>query len=436
MRSIRDDSGQMLVLSALSMTVLLGFMALATDVGMLFHTKRNLQTAADAAATAAALNESFGYSATDAATASATANGWSTTLKTNQAPPTSVTSATLTVNTPPLSGFHKGNAFSYVEVYLTAPNPTFFMKLFGFGSESVTARAVAGTPGVAKNDMWLMNPTGTDLTLQGSSTIDAADGAGTAGIYLNSSSSTTISITGNSNTVTASAIDAVGNTTATVNGTTVYPNSPPESDPFGSRVTNGEPDVTKNCTATNPKLTTTTPYDAAGGVACFTGNNVDISGDTLENGTFVFENGVTAAGTGGNTTITNGTIDVYGGQFTQLSSSNLNITAPTTVGQWNDGIAILVPTTNTSYTQGAACDKNKNDTTDLMVQFGSSNQTLDGMIYAPNATLELHDQGGGGVTATAVVAGALCLSPSTVTLPSYNAAHPSTTPLTSVALVE
>ena len=56
MRALKEERGQMLVLVALSMTVLLGFLALAIDVGLLFRAKRNLQVAADAAAVAGAMD--------------------------------------------------------------------------------------------------------------------------------------------------------------------------------------------------------------------------------------------------------------------------------------------------------------------------------------------------------------------------------------------
>lgn len=50
----RDESGQAMVLVALLMTVLLGFAALALDLGFGYHQKSDLQTAADAAALATA----------------------------------------------------------------------------------------------------------------------------------------------------------------------------------------------------------------------------------------------------------------------------------------------------------------------------------------------------------------------------------------------
>jgi Flp pilus assembly protein TadG len=46
---LRDESGQTLIFVALSMTVMLGVVAMATDVGTLFHDRRSLQIAADSA---------------------------------------------------------------------------------------------------------------------------------------------------------------------------------------------------------------------------------------------------------------------------------------------------------------------------------------------------------------------------------------------------
>lgn len=66
MRSLRDESGQTLVLVALSMTFLLGCMALAIDIGLIFRSHRNTQIAADAAAIAAALDYKYNASITSA----------------------------------------------------------------------------------------------------------------------------------------------------------------------------------------------------------------------------------------------------------------------------------------------------------------------------------------------------------------------------------
>ena len=54
MRLRRDERGQAIILVALAMTVLLGFAALALDVGSWFHAQRQLQGSVDAGALAAA----------------------------------------------------------------------------------------------------------------------------------------------------------------------------------------------------------------------------------------------------------------------------------------------------------------------------------------------------------------------------------------------
>ena len=61
---LKEESGQVLVVAVLSMTALMGFMALATDVGMLFWNRRNMQIAADAAAIAGALDYLYNGSTT------------------------------------------------------------------------------------------------------------------------------------------------------------------------------------------------------------------------------------------------------------------------------------------------------------------------------------------------------------------------------------
>ena len=75
MRIHRDERGQTIILVALSLPLLLGFVGIATDVGALFKDKRTMQTAADAAAIAGALNLSNGNWNAAAKAASST-NGY------------------------------------------------------------------------------------------------------------------------------------------------------------------------------------------------------------------------------------------------------------------------------------------------------------------------------------------------------------------------
>ncbi len=426
-RNRDSESGQALVLVALSMAVLMGFMALAIDVGLLFRSRRNLQIAADSAATAAALNYLYYGDVTRAKAAGAAAAGAN-----------GVTiSATNDIHTPPLSGPSSGTSIgAYFEVIPQQAVGTNFMGVTThLNTFTVMARAVAGTPTTAKACVYIGNPTASDaLHIQGSTTLTASN----CGIYVNSSASDAVQITGNSSTISATYFDINGGYSGhQTHPTPMSPNVGAVSDPLG---TIPGPTPATDCTVTNTVTvatvtsSTSIPVTSSGttpayGITCFSATNVSLSsGLTLSGGTFaagtiyVFENGVTIP-TGATVTVNSGTLDLYGvgssaGTLNQASNSLLNITAPTK-GPYN-ALAIMQPAGNT---------------TQLQVQFGSNNETLDGMIYAPGAEVFLQDNGGG-VTASGVVADTMFIKSSSLTIPSYSAAHPTTTPLRKVTMVE
>ncbi len=128
------EKGQMLVIFAVLVVVLLGFVAMTIDVGMAFVEKRHLQNAVDAAALAAAQDLANGESD---ATVTATAidylqrNGYDG------------TDDTLEVNIPPTSGTYAGLS-GYVEVKASADAPTAFLSLFMDGPFTPDARGGQG----------------------------------------------------------------------------------------------------------------------------------------------------------------------------------------------------------------------------------------------------------------------------------------------------
>ena len=162
-RILNDESGQVLALTLVSMSLLLACIALAVDVGMLSRAKRNAQIAADAAAIAAAL-----------ATQYPNANVTPTQAADNAAGVNGITDPSqVTVTPSPTNGYHTGAG--YVEVKILQPNPTVFMSMFGFSNVTVGARAVAGTvPGPAC--IYILDPTdASTLYLQGNAHITAPD---------------------------------------------------------------------------------------------------------------------------------------------------------------------------------------------------------------------------------------------------------------------
>src|ERR1022692_3739732 len=110
MRMRKDESGQVLVLTVLCMTILTGFLALAIDVGLLFRASRNMQIAADAAVIAGALDYKYNNSATSAqaaAVAAAAANG---VTATGTCPISDMTKNYVCINIPPTYGPNAGSA--------------------------------------------------------------------------------------------------------------------------------------------------------------------------------------------------------------------------------------------------------------------------------------------------------------------------------------
>ena len=428
MRFHSSEDGQALVLSALCMTALMGFLGLAIDVGLLFQTRQRVQTAADAAATAAALDYMYNGSVSSAQTAgkaAATLNGFTD----------GSNGVTVAVNMPPTSGPNQSGSFA--EAIIKDPSPTNFLPLFGYSTVQVAARAVAGSPAAGNACIWLMATSGTALALQGKYNIDI----NSCGIYINSPDSNAITVTGNAGQLSASFVDVVGNSIPQheTSPTPVTANTAPRKGPWGNLT---GPSVPGGCSLTSSATSITTSNEAAvsgsatNSVVCFTGavtigNGVSLPGAS-SGVVYLFENGVTIAtgatvnlGSGsynsstGTFSDTSGAVmDIYGGTFSQGSSSVLNVYAPTS-GSYN-GIAILQPSTNTSQ---------------LQVQFGSNNEILDGYIYAPGAEVYLQDNGGG-ITATGIVANSMTNQTSSLTIPSYDTANAGTTPNRVVTLVE
>lgn len=120
---VKNEDGQVLVLFALLMVVLMGFAALVIDVGMMHLTKSNMQNAADAAALAGAQDLPSVSTAISTAKNFAESNG--------------AEKSNTTVTTP-----YKGDS-NKIEVVCTKNVQYSFARVLGFTDADVSARAVA-----------------------------------------------------------------------------------------------------------------------------------------------------------------------------------------------------------------------------------------------------------------------------------------------------
>src|SRR6202042_1688794 len=104
------------------------------------------QTAADSAAMAGAEELNYG-DLVAAGKADAASNGYTD----------GTSSVTVTINNPPTSGPNASNA-GYVEAIVSKPEPTFFLRVLGVATMTVSTRAVA-YEGNGPNCIYVTDPT-------------------------------------------------------------------------------------------------------------------------------------------------------------------------------------------------------------------------------------------------------------------------------------
>jgi Flp pilus assembly protein TadG len=146
-RMLGDHEGGSAVLLALSLSGIIGFAGLGTEVASWYLTKRSMQSAADSAATTAAASLARNTSATqdqlliDARSIAATFNfvdGTASTSVTMNQPPTTTTGLDSSQCRSPLTGYQ-----CYVEVVITQPQTPLLSALFMSSGPTITSRAVA-----------------------------------------------------------------------------------------------------------------------------------------------------------------------------------------------------------------------------------------------------------------------------------------------------
>jgi hypothetical protein len=428
MNKFRNEDGQVLVITALCMVAFLGFLALATDIGVMFNSRRQLQTAADAAATAAAVRYLSLYNTNNGAQTAAQ----NAAITAGQAAATANvpgSTAVISVNTNAASpAAHRGCVATtcYFEAIVSAPSPTVFYRAFMYvwkGTTSnafnVAARAVAGTPGSSTGCIYLTDQSGSVYSAHGNYNVNATS----CGLFVNSTSSSAMTGKGNKGSINVAYVDAVGDTSGyTVNfpsGTALNGNTIAETIPFSNITVPTQP---ATCTG---KATGTQTLSGTVSPGCYLGT-VNFGTATLSPGFYFF---------GGDVNFKNGavtssggvTLDINAGTFT-VNPGNASITlsppsagdGSTLIGGVNpgiDGVTIYQPPSNSNSPQ---------------FQAGSAGVNISGFVYAPSAQITVQDNGGsstfGGLVVDGIVSG-----PSTINVGGFSS---STSPLKIVTLVE
>jgi Putative Flp pilus-assembly TadE/G-like len=415
MRFLRDERGGILALTALSMSILLSFLAFAIDVGNLFYTQRQLQTLADAAAMAGALEADTCGSSTPNCPVVQKAAMTAITEGGNPAPTLFVQCAQMSGaglllmvnNAPCLLGASDPNNtdIHYVEAVVAQQIPTWFAKIFGANTVTISARAEAGRAIPATGAcMNVIGPAGQTLLLNSNASIAEAPGA-TCGIKVDSNG--TPAVMENSNvTVNVSSYDVNGSVTANSNPSinpTPTTGVAPSPDPFAAEITAGTltvptPTNVGSAQSSNPIGGTTTlnPGYYQYGLN-FNGGSGGYT-VTLNPGVYYFGGGLNI---GSNVTIRGTGVTIYMGGQSQLnmnSNTVMNLTAPSTGG--TAGMVIWQAAGNTSQ-------MNLNSNT------GSA---WNGAIYIPSARLTLNSNANVGAFGMIAAQSVIVNSNSSITL--------------------
>ena len=262
------SSGQVLVLVTLGIVVLIAFAGLAVDVGQFWSARRNMQTAADAAAIAGATALRLNQSPTPAADAVSSTNGFKD----------STNNVTVTVNNPPAAGVYAGNA-SYVEVIVSQPQPAYFLRALGYTTVGVSVRSVASSVN-GPACLYALDPSASGaVTVNGSSDATLTCGA----IVDSSSSSAAISNGGSGFTATnigvSGGVSGSGFTPTPVTGIAPAPDplsylQPPAFNPSVCDYTNlhAGTNGSSNCTVKGLSASCLNPGVYCGGIQV-SGNN-------------------------------------------------------------------------------------------------------------------------------------------------------------------
>ena len=361
---IRDERGQILIITALSMTLLLGIAALSIDASFIYDKRNQLYAAADAAAKIGASEVHRLPAVTQGALDLFAKKQVESHGLTYAACGTSASGTAVTcINHPPLNGPFAANV-NYVEAIVTQVTDTFFGRVLGFANMTPGARAVAGVS------------FGTGCL--------TALGSGSPGITINNPS-TGSGITGTAcDVLDAGNLDDGGKITAHSVGYagTCFSGCPPgiqapaPTDPLISLPVPTAADCNSGLPGTNVTVGGATPLTPG------TYHNIQFQGGvlTMAGGLYCVTGNITANVPGSNVNwIDSGGVTIYIGPAGSLvlDSNHVNITLEAQTSGIYKGIIFFQDRSNTT-----AVELSKNDGT----------MTVDGALYFPSATITMKNE--------------------------------------------
>jgi Flp pilus assembly protein TadG len=376
-RFARDKSGSYLIIAALMMPVLVGFVGLGTDYGVWVYTHQSVQSAADSAAVSAA---------TAAKAADVTVQASAVTALYGFVDGTN--GATVVVNQPPKTGSHTTTS-NAVEVVVTQQRAPLFSAAFLSRPVIISARSVAvPTPGTGCVIALDRTASGA-VTVQGSSQINLQS----CNLYDNSSDASALTV-GGSGLITAQSVGVVGGISGASSITAaggIKTGQSPTADPYAGVSFPAFFGCDQHNLRVNSSVTLS-PGVYCGGMSVTAGAVV-----TLNPGIYYMDQG--SLSVVGNATI-NGT-----GVTIVFTSGNNNNWATASIGS-NAVINLTAPTTGPTAGIVLFGDRNMPVGTAFKL-VGGATQNFGGAVYLPKAALDYAGGSSGSNGCTQIIADTL-----------------------------
>ncbi|HUF57615.1 MAG TPA: pilus assembly protein TadG-related protein [Thermohalobaculum sp.] len=360
-----NDRGAAAIVLAVALPVMIGGMALGTEVGSWFMGQRELQQAADLAAHAAGVKLREGADEAtmrDAALDVASASGFDGGTD------------TLTLLNPPDTGAFAGDADS-VAVRLLRDQPRYFTRIYSSEPVDLNARAVVAVQGGATACLLALSTSASGaVTISGSTevTFEGCD------VASNSSASDSFLMSGGGSMLSTGCVNTVGGAQTTAgltmtDCTSVNANAPPAADPYADVA---EPELTGTCQpsgSVKDKTLTPTENHPSGVPAMRFCSGLDVRGSvTFDPGLYLIEGGSFTINS--NALVVGSGVTFYLGDGVEMKfngSAQFSFSAPTS-GPFS-GLLIF---------------GSRSATTAQHTVTGNAASTLDGAIYTPASHLD------------------------------------------------
>lgn len=400
----------LMAVAALAVTAIIG---LSVDIGSLLHLYETMQTATDSAAVAAAKGLQASGDATDPANQDAALNGFTAGSQ----------GVTITVNNPPASGEYQGNS-NYVQVQISQPEPTYFLRVLGINSLTISTEAAA-TMGNSPGCVYSLDPNDAGslglITISGGATVKTG-----CGIIVDSASSSALSVSGGG-TIQATSVGVVGNY-STSGGGSISPT------PVTGIVAADDPldylqaPTVGSCSPATTNLQVSGGHTATLNQGTYCGG-ISVSGGStvkLNSGTYVLEGG--GLQVSGGSSISGSSVTFYntqGGSYGYApinisGSGTINLSAPTSGAL--AGILIFEDRSIAKGSSGATLS-------------GGSSASFTGAIYLPHGSVSFSGGTSGSAPYTIIVADDITFSGS-ATLGTNYSSLPDGSPIKAAVLAE